>query len=114
MAETPQPKAEEQDEHQHSWLGDVVRVTILLWSMGILTANYLGIFSQSVDPTFPASLLTGTAASYSLRQPGENLARKRKRTTALSWITKTPKLASNDPRTFGIGHHIGSRIACAC
>ncbi len=65
MAETPQPKAEEHDDQQHSWLGDVVRVTILLWSMGILTANYLGIFSQAVDPTFPASLLTGTAASYS-------------------------------------------------
>ena len=64
MAETPQQKAEEQDDQQHSWLGDVVRVTILLWSMGILTANYLGIFSQAVDPTFPASLLTGTAATY--------------------------------------------------
>ena len=64
MAETPQPKAEEHDDQQHSWLGDVVRVTILLWSMGILTANYLGIFSQAVDPTFPASLLTGTAATY--------------------------------------------------
>ena len=64
MAETPQSKAEEQDDQQHSWLGDVVRVTTLLWSMGILTANYLGIFSQAVDPTFPASLLTGTAATY--------------------------------------------------
>ena len=64
MAETPQTKPEEQADHQHSWLGDVVRVTILLWSMGILTANYLGIFSQAVDPTFPASLLTGTAATY--------------------------------------------------
>ena len=64
MAETPQQKAEEQDDQQHSWLGDIVRVTILLWSLGILTANYLGIFSQAVDPTFPASLLTGTAATY--------------------------------------------------
>ena len=64
MAETPQPKAEEQDDQGHSWLGDIVRITILLWSMGILTANYLGIFSQAVDPTFPASLLTGTAATY--------------------------------------------------
>ena len=27
-------------------------------------------------------------------------------------ITKTPKLASNEPRTFGIGHHFGSCIAC--
>ena len=64
MAETKETKAEEQEDQGHSWLGDLVRITILLWSMGILTANYLGIFSQSVDPTFPASLLTGTAATY--------------------------------------------------
>ena len=64
MAETPATRPDEQDDQQHSWLGDIVRVTILLWSMGILTANYLGIFSQAVDPTFPASLLTGTAATY--------------------------------------------------
>ena len=64
MAETKDTKAEEQEDQGHSWLGDLVRITILLWSMGILTANYLGIFSQAVDPTFPASLLTGTAATY--------------------------------------------------
>jgi|TARA_Y100000289_G_scaffold50458_1_gene51366 hypothetical protein len=64
MAETKDLQAQEQEEQNSSWLGDVVRVTILLWSMGILTANYLGIFSQAVDPTFPASLLTGTAATY--------------------------------------------------
>ena len=64
MAETKDLQEQEQDEQNSSWLGDVVRVTILLWSMGILTANYLGIFSQAVDPTFPASLLTGTAATY--------------------------------------------------
>ena len=64
MAETKDLQEQEQEEQNSSWLGDVVRVTILLWSMGILTANYLGIFSQAVDPTFPASLLTGTAATY--------------------------------------------------
>tara|TARA_R100001163_G_C5066114_1_gene204365 strand:- start:3394 stop:3669 length:276 start_codon:yes stop_codon:yes gene_type:complete len=62
MAE--QTESQEQESQDHSWLGDLVRITILLWSMGILTANYLGIFSQAVDPTFPASLLTGTAATY--------------------------------------------------
>ena len=64
MAETKETKSEEQEDHGNGWLGDFVRLTILLWSMGILTANYLGIFSQAVDPTFPASLLTGTAATY--------------------------------------------------
>jgi len=64
MTETKEIKDQEQEDPDRSWLGDAVRVTILVWSMGILTANYLGIFSQSVDPTFPASLLTGTAATY--------------------------------------------------
>lgn len=64
MAESKEGQAQEPEEQDHSWLGDLVRITILLWSMGILTANYLGIFSQAVDPTFPASLLTGTAATY--------------------------------------------------
>jgi len=64
MAESKETQGQEQEEQDHSWLGDLVRITILLWSMGILTANYLGIFSQAVDPTFPASLLTGTAATY--------------------------------------------------
>ena len=64
MAETKDLQKQEQEDQNSSWLGDVVRVTILLWSMGILTATYLGIFSQAADPTLPASLLTGTAATY--------------------------------------------------
>ena len=63
MATNSEDQHEKEEDQGSSWLGDIVRVTILLWSMGILTANYLGIFSQAVDPTFPASLLTGTAAT---------------------------------------------------
>ena len=66
MAEQQRPaeQEEEQQQEDHGWLGDLVRLGILAWSMAILTANYLGIFKQAVDPTFPASLLTGTAATY--------------------------------------------------
>ena len=66
MAEQQRPaeQEEEQQQNDHGWLGDLVRLGILAWSMAILTANYLGIFKQAVDPTFPASLLTGTAATY--------------------------------------------------
>ena len=57
----------ETNEHDnHSRLGDAVKVTLLAWAMGILTANYLGIFKQAVDPTYPASILSGTAASFGL------------------------------------------------
>ena len=50
MAETKDVQEQEQEEQNSSWLGDVVRVTILLWSMGILTANYLGYFLSGGRP----------------------------------------------------------------
>lgn len=65
--------SESQDQEQHSRLGDFVKLAILTWSMAILTANYLGVFKQSLDPTYPASLLSGTAASFGLA-----LGRKKK------------------------------------
>ena len=66
MAETKETKSEEQEDHGNGWLGDFVRLTIMIWAMGVLTANYLGIFKQSIDVTFSASLLSSTAASYGL------------------------------------------------
>ena len=66
MAETKETKSEEQEDHGNGWLGDFVRLTIMVWAMGVITANYLGIFKQSIDVTFSASLLSSTAASYGL------------------------------------------------
>ena len=66
MAETPQTKTEEQEEHGSGRLGDFVRITIMLWAMGIITANYLGYFKGSIDVTFSASLLASTASTYGL------------------------------------------------
>ena len=66
MAETQQNKTEEQEDHSNGWLGDFVRLTIMIWAMGVITANYLGMFKQSIDVTFSASLLSSTAASYGL------------------------------------------------
>ena len=65
MAETQQTKTEEQEDHSNGWLGDFVRLTIMIWAMGNLTANYLGIFKQSIDVS--GQLLT-TAASYGTRR----------------------------------------------
>ena len=66
MAETKETKSEEQEEQSHGWLGDLVRITIMLWAMGIITANYLGYFKGSIDVTFSASLLASTASTYGL------------------------------------------------
>jgi hypothetical protein len=66
MAETKEAQSQEQEDQGHGWLGDFVRITIMLWAMGIITANYLGYFKGSIDVTFSASLLASTASTYGL------------------------------------------------
>ena len=89
MAETPQTKTEEQEEHGSGRLGDFVRITIMLWAMGIITANYLGYFKGSIDVTFSASLLSSTAASYGLTM--NRMGKEKERKRALSLITASQR-----------------------
>jgi len=74
------PEEQNQEhEKEHSFLGDFIKMAVLAWSMAILTANYLGMFKQALDPTFPASLLTGTLASVT----GVNIRNKKKEDSKL-------------------------------
>ena len=66
MAESKETQGQEQEDHSNGWLGDFVRITIMLWAMAIITANYVGYFKGQIDVTFSASLLSSTAASYGL------------------------------------------------
>ena len=66
MAETKEAQGQEQEDQDLGWLGDLVRITIMLWAMAIITANYVGYFKGQIDVTFSASLLSSTAASYGL------------------------------------------------
>ena len=66
MAESKEAQGQEQEDHSNGWLGDFVRITIMLWAMAIITANYIGYFKGQIDVTFSASLLSSTAASYGL------------------------------------------------
>lgn len=54
--------ASEREEQDHSWLSDLVRIVILAWALACLSLNYLG-HVKAMDPTFPASLLTGILGS---------------------------------------------------
>lgn len=65
---------QEQDQEQHSRLGDLVKLAVLVWSMAILTSSYMGLFKTNIDPTFPASLLTGTMAAM-----GVNIRQNKKK-----------------------------------
>ena len=87
MAEERVKQDQEQD---NSRLGDVVKVVLLSWAMAILTANYLGVFKQSLDPTYPASILSGTAASFGLAVGG-NKKKKEEPTIKAETTTSKPK-----------------------
>jgi hypothetical protein len=50
-------------DKEHTPLADFVRLAVLSWSIFMLSLNYLG-HVKAMDPTFPASLLTGTMASF--------------------------------------------------
>ena len=89
MAEE-QAKQEQEQEQDNSRLGDVIKVVLLAWAMAILTANYLGVFKQSLDPTYPASILSGTAASFGLAV-GNNKKKKEEPTLKKETPTSKPK-----------------------
>ena len=89
MAEPNEAKDQEQEDG-HSRLGDVVKIVLLGWAMAILTANYLGVFKQSLDPTYPASILSGTAASFGLAV-GNNRKKKEETTIKEQQSASKPK-----------------------
>ena len=77
MADQVEKKAvDEDDDDKHSWLSHVVRIALMVWACAIITSNYLGVFKQSIDVTFSASLLSSMAASYGL-SVGRNAPKKK-------------------------------------
>ena len=63
------------EKKHHTWLsdfcGEIVKALVLFWSAGVLTASYMGML-QKMDPTFVASLLSGTLASYGSSRMDKN------------------------------------------
>ena len=61
----------EDKEEQLLLLSTLVRLGILVWSAGILTLNYVEIpgykQEQKIDPTFIASVFTGTLATFGVQ-----------------------------------------------
>jgi len=77
MTTTPQQPAKEATKKsgpKFDWadegLSALVRVAILSWSAAILTLNYVtvpGIPQKNIDPTFIASVFTGTLATFGVQ-----------------------------------------------
>jgi ribulose 1,5-bisphosphate synthetase/thiazole synthase len=49
----------------HEFSSELVKGLVLVWSAGVLTASYMGMLPK-MDPTYIASLLSGTLASYGI------------------------------------------------
>ena len=57
-------------EEQAAIISTFVRITVIAWSGGILTLNYVaipGVPQQKIDPTFIASVFTGVLASFGIQ-----------------------------------------------
>ena len=69
--ESAPKKKEEKQSNKFDWadegLSALVRVVILSWFAAILTLNYVtipGVPQKNIDPTFIASVFTGTLATF--------------------------------------------------
>ena len=62
-------------EEQLAYLATLIRVIVLVWSAGILTLNYVKIpgydAGEKIDPTFIASVFTGTLATFGVQTGGK-------------------------------------------
>ena len=63
-------------EEKREWLGDLVRIIILIWSAGLLTASYVrlpgGHKMMDFDPTFIASVFSGSLAGFGVAVASKN------------------------------------------
>ena len=87
---TPKKKEENKFEWADEGVSTIVRVIILGWSAAILTLNYVtvpGIPQKNIDPTFIASVFTGTLATFGVvptkkkEETGPSLHEKDKKDT---------------------------------
>ena len=65
----------EDKEEQLQYLATLIRVVVLVWAAGILTLNYVKIpgyeRGERIDPTFIASVFTGTLATFGVAAAGK-------------------------------------------
>ena len=61
-------------DEQMAFLSTIIRLAVLTWSAGILTLNYVKIpgyeQGEKIDPTFIASIFTGTLATFGVQAAG--------------------------------------------
>jgi len=52
-------------DSNHEKKDGIIKFIVLVWSAGLLTASYAGLM-EKMDPTYVASILSGTLATFSI------------------------------------------------
>jgi hypothetical protein len=78
---------EEENKRSYEWLTELVKVSVLGWSAALLTLSYMGYF-QKMDPTFVASIFSGSLAGYGISRAAEKSGQKKSK---IEEPTSTPK-----------------------
>ncbi len=97
MAElTKKEKPEKKFDLLDEGVATLVRLTILGWSACILTINYLqvpGLAKTNIDPTFIASVFTGTLATFGVATTKKGQGEDGKKTTyTVEYVEKKTKV----------------------
>jgi len=70
MDKKPEKIGEDNHDEKREWLGDLVKLTVLIWSASLLTFSYVrlpnGQKILDFDPTFIASVFSGSLAAFGL------------------------------------------------
>jgi len=89
-------------EEQAAIISTFVRITVLAWSGGILTLNYVaipGVPQQKIDPTFIASVFTGVLASFGIQtasKKGDGTMKMDKNGNAVNGNGGAPPVTAQD------------------
>jgi hypothetical protein len=75
LKKTEQTEVEKDHEEKREWLGDLVKLVVLIWSASLLTFSYVRLPNGNkildFDPTFIASVFSGSLAAFGL-SPAKN------------------------------------------
>ena len=90
-------------DEQAAIISTMVRITVLAWSGGILTLNYVaipGVPQQKIDPTFIASVFTGVLASFGIQtasKKGDGTMKMDKNGNAVNGNGNGVRISKKDP-----------------
>ena len=68
---------QEEEKSGSGWLASLVQLTILAWSLGVISMSYFGNPVRQIDTTFAAGLLSASLSQFGINVKGKNGTKKK-------------------------------------